>query len=514
MKRIVTAKLFPYAVFLFITLVFYGNTLSNGFVHDDVWAIEKNPQLASWGNLAKVLTGCLVEEALGGCKEGGIYYRPVLSLTQLITFQVLPEPWFFHLMQLVYVWLVAIAGYRFFTLFLPRVHALFGVVFFLAHPINTEVVNWVSSASEPLVGSWLLLTLTAQKLIFSSLFFLLALFTKESAVFFPLLTLLAIFLFKKSKKSLPVGKNYYALIAWIIPFFIYGGARFLALGSLYGSSQSYYNLELLTQATSALTFYPRYIFKLIYPLPLAHAHTFAPIGLTDWRVFASLVFWVLSILAVFILYRRREKIILLGFLWFFVTLLPALVFVNRLGEFPFAERYLFVPSIGFALVVADLLRRLKQKLALGLLILYLGSSWWIVFHRNMDWKDNLSLWTDTASKSPKSATAYYNLAHAYASRGDLARAIDRYEKTIEVDPFYVKAYVNLGTVHFNRGELRLAETFYKKALSIEPNFFYVRYNLGNVYRSLGRSKEAALEYKKVLEEDPNFSPATKALQSL
>src|SRR3990167_10222240 len=87
---------FIIAVFAMLITVFYGSTFQNGFVLDDVGAIQKTPYLKSFEYLPKVVTGCLWEHANQGCMGRTLYYRPVQSFLFLLTHQVSWSPWAFH----------------------------------------------------------------------------------------------------------------------------------------------------------------------------------------------------------------------------------------------------------------------------------------------------------------------------------------------------------------------------------------------------------------------------------
>jgi tetratricopeptide (TPR) repeat protein len=52
---------------------------------------------------------------------------------------------------------------------------------------------------------------------------------------------------------------------------------------------------------------------------------------------------------------------------------------------------------------------------------------------------------------------------AYRKQGNLTKAIESYEKAIEVDPDYVNAYNNLGNAYSKQGKPELKILNYKKA---------------------------------------------------
>ncbi len=62
--------------------------------------------------------------------------------------------------------------------------------------------------------------------------------------------------------------------------------------------------------------------------------------------------------------------------------------------------------------------------------------------------------------------------------GQLQRAVEAYQKAIELDPNYQAAYANLGVVYYQLEQLDLAAQQYEKALEIDPSDGDVAYNLG------------------------------------
>ena len=386
-----------------IIAVFYGSTLGNGFVHDDFWQVRDNPAIRDLGFLPKLFTGCIAESILGGCKNIGFYYRPLQAVFYAFTYQISGQPWAFHLANLVYLFLLSLLLLKFFRLFLPeKFLPLLATLFVIAHPVNSEVVNWVSAAPELLlaifvVGMFLAFVRYRKTgknifLITSVLAFLLALFTKETALFLFLLLPLYTFLFSKAKtlRILPV---------YFLPMLVYLSARSLVLGKIVYHYEGWYGLGFWPQVANALALYPRYLGKLIYPLPLNLQHPFNPVGMGDPQAFAGLILLVLTAVVLILAYKRKQKTLLIGLSFILLPLAPALLFINKLGEFVFSERYLFISTIGFGLVVFELARivlakttraKLVRSVLFLTLIIYLGISGLIIWDRNKDWKDQVA----------------------------------------------------------------------------------------------------------------------------
>jgi len=185
------------AVFAVLIAIFYGNTLQNGFVLDDRKVIEENVYVHSLEYLPKVVTGCIWEYTHGGCAGKTLHYRPMNSLSFLLTYQISSQPWFFHLVSLLYFFGIVSLLFIFVKLITKNVLlAFFSSIIFLIHPINNEVVNWISAAPDLMVVLFTLLSLifytqyrtekrqrTSKNLIWALGFYFLAVLSKEIAVF-------------------------------------------------------------------------------------------------------------------------------------------------------------------------------------------------------------------------------------------------------------------------------------------------------------------------------------------
>ena len=64
---------------------------------------------------------------------------------------------------------------------------------------------------------------------------------------------------------------------------------------------------------------------------------------------------------------------------------------------------------------------------------------------------------------PEDADAYYNLGIAYDEQGNYTKAIESYEKAIELKPDYADAYINLGNAYNDQGNPELQISNYKEA---------------------------------------------------
>lgn len=127
------------------------------------------------------------------------------------------------------------------------------------------------------------------------------------------------------------------------------------------------------------------------------------------------------------------------------------------------------------------------------------------FQRNKIWKDNISLWQDVTSKSPREPKGHINLGVAYKEDGQLDRAINEYLIAARYSIFLYKkiAYENLAAVYAEKGMLEEALKSYENALEIDPTNGNILYNIGFLYSKLGFPERAIKFYKEAWTVNPN-----------
>lgn len=109
---------------------------------------------------------------------------------------------------------------------------------------------------------------------------------------------------------------------------------------------------------------------------------------------------------------------------------------------------------------------------------------------------------------PNFTLAQYDLAVAYRDFGMEEKAIQQYEKTIALQPSFPEALSNLGGYYFRSGKIEQAKEMFTKAIKAYPNFIQGLSNLGAVLNKLGQPEEAIPHLKKTLELDPEFAIAS------
>jgi Tfp pilus assembly protein PilF len=98
---------------------------------------------------------------------------------------------------------------------------------------------------------------------------------------------------------------------------------------------------------------------------------------------------------------------------------------------------------------------------------------------------------------------HFNSGVAFYKQKEFSKAIQAYQKVIELDPTYVEAYNNLGIIYQATGDAKSALGAYQKATGINPRYEKGHNNLGLLFLLEGRYEEALEVFQKALAINPN-----------
>ncbi len=98
---------------------------------------------------------------------------------------------------------------------------------------------------------------------------------------------------------------------------------------------------------------------------------------------------------------------------------------------------------------------------------------------------------------------HFNAGVSYGQRGEVSRAIQSYQKVIEMDPNYIEAFNNLGLLYQEMGDLENALKFYQKAIEIHPHYEKALNNIGIVHLLRGEDEEALARFHNILSFNAN-----------
>ncbi len=552
-----------------LAIALYANTIRNGFVYDD--NIITNNYLVSGGiqSIPEIFKTTYRYGSWSGIMEDDLY-RPLPITLFAITWQVFPgNPLPGHLINVI---LYAITGLFLFILLrkiFSNYHFLFpfiACILFVAHPVHTEVVANIKSVDEILSFLFIVLTLLFalrdaedEKLIIKinnnspkrilllrplvniaaiPVCFFLALLSKESAVTMLVIVPLTLFFFKR----ISLKKIRSIAILLLIPTVSYFILRIKATSELLPSTQHLFIDNILANADGssrlATAFYLllRYVKLMIFPHPLVCDYSYKASLVVSWSnplVIASFLFHV-GLFGYAIKGLRNKRTISYAILFYLITISIYSNTLFLIGSH-FAERFLYVPLLGFCIAVTVLLckifrvnyndsvptsgdfKQLKNQwgIIIGALVLLIPYSLKTIA-RNNAWKDEITLFSTDVKSSPESARL--RAMHADIIMNEKVKkltdstekapwfelALAEYKRATEIYPKYADAYGQWGYACILKGDDECAVDNLIKAIDLKSRMESVYNNLGTIYYKIEEYKDALDLFKYAVDLNPRF----------
>jgi len=506
--RFIESKGFAALFLLLISFGIYSFSLTGEFVWDDVQVIEKSYYSFQASN---VISHLVPEEKT---QKRARYWRPVLYGSYVADMAVWDiSPFGFHLSNVLFNCAAVVAFYflsllvfgAFMTEGKERA-AFFAGLLFALHPMHTESVAWVSGRTDVLAGLFFFLAFIFHVLLstkspvrFVLFLFLgavgysLSLLSKEVAVAFPLCVIFYDII--TGRIRLPSSLAAYAVYAAITFGYIYLRGRGFVnvpevnvaqlspsgdLSAAAGAGSVY-----LGAVKTLLPTYFYYSYKLLFPFDF-NAFIAAVPGDALYVISSGFFIAVVMLAGLYGLIKGKKPAAF-GLFWTFATLGPsALIAVFALASTPLAERYLYIPSAGYCLLLAYILtgRKLPTPkagvVAVGLISILFAT---FTVARQFDWQTNLELWENTSKKSFASALPHVNYGYALQKSGRYKEAIFEFEAALHPDIADTKtgraiSAINLGNVYIELGNYGRAEQYFQKALGYDPFSGRAYYHLG------------------------------------
>jgi len=504
-------------------LALYLPSLSFQFLNwDDTTYVLNNPWIRSWSstNLAHIFT----KPYFGN-------FLPLHLLSYLVdyTFWKL-NPFGYHLQSVLLhalnAWLALVLVRRMFGGFaMPFLAALL----FAVHPSHLEAVAWVSIRKDLLSTTFALLSVyfyvgaTETKslrwgsYVASVVCFGLALLAKVTTVTIPLFFLL---LDRMKDKGPPL--RWGTSLANKIPY-AYLGLTLIRLNTeAQSKARAAYAHEALSYAIVKGHAAWKYLGLLTGLTRGSPDYDLPDVGKDPATVLLSIAGLALLPVAAWIAHRHRRRAIALGCAWMFITLLPALGFplVTYM-----ADRYLYLPSLGFCWVLAVGIEAAAKRVAAPRrraltmsvvcavpLLLFVGRA-----AQNLPtWRDSESLWTYAMTRC-NDFRCYTNLADVRIGQGRLDEAERLLKIAAQVDN--PTTYQNLEVVYFQEKRYPEALAAIDRAIAIlrqqgwNPELASVlEYNRGSVYAKMGDIPKTIQALEASLRENPANEQARMQLQ--
>jgi len=534
----------------FFAFILYANTFHHEYALDDSVAIIEN-KFTKQGihGIPDLLTKDLFAGIYGkGLDIGGGRYRPLSLVTFALEYQFFGQnP---HISHFINVLLYAITAVILMLLLLQMFPGkmLFNFIvalLFIAHPLHTEVVANIKSRDELLCFIGFMLTLLfvlkylkVEKLkymIFACLSFIFALFSKESAITLLATIPLTVFCFGDEKTKSSIKRIFTITLPFIIIgiFFIMLRAKLVGMIGDKGSNDIMENpfagIGIADKLATISLILGKYLLLLFFPHPLSCDYSYNQIPIIGWDnpwATGSLILY-LALLIYAVKFIFKKDIISYGILFFLMPLFLVSNIIFNIGA-PMGERFLYIPSVGFCIIIAYLLlkglgigdegRGMKNTpitnpkslipLLAILLPIVLAFSY-KTYSRNKEWKDNLTIFGADALTVPNSAKIHYYYGNTLLQKGLNDKKLDslgkatlfresklEFEKAIAINPKFHLCYYNMGLVYEQFGQPDSAIHNLKKVLELQPTHILTQGTLGGVYGKLKGNYDSAIYYLK------------------
>lgn len=432
---------------------------------------------------------------------------------------------------------------------------------FALHPLHVETVVWISDRKDVLCAFFWILALSSYvtyarqadletskrriKYCLTLCLFAGAMMSKSTAVTLPFVLLaLDWWLLQRIPTSPPEerARTLRRLVLEKIPFIFIGFVPSLVgIGGQekLGALPTLIDFPVSARVANAILSYGHYLLQTVWPTDLAIYYPYP-------RTFSTLAVSAVGLLGlgISILLLRKSRThpyLLVGWVWYVITLLPAIGLV-QVGGHARADRYTYVPLIGFFVILAwggqAITERFRQRKLLNVaaataaILLCLG----LTRKQAAFWKDNETLFRHALAVTHGNELAHNNLGAELARQGLTDEAIHHFQQAVTLSPNYGDAHNNLATalmslkrpteaiLHFEAGiqwksadarthaglalALAMNDRFseatnhFMLATQLQPDLAEAHRDWGMVLLKLDRSEEAALRLKTATDLSP------------
>ncbi|GIY13968.1 protein O-mannosyl-transferase TMTC3 [Caerostris darwini] len=573
-KAMEIEKLYPLALMALVALC-YCNSLRCGLVFDDIAAISDNRDIRPHTPMINIFQNDFWGTPLRK-EHSHKSYRPLTILSFRLNYAVHGlEPMGYHLVNILLHAFVCHLFYKLCLHFFSGTSSLVSSALFAVHPVHTEAVG--SYAILPLfkvtgvVGRAELLSAAAfvGALLYyvhhrylpkanawkdcgvTSLFAVIGLLCKEQAI-----TVLAVccvyelFTPKSSNRVQsirhlilsrglisPWWKDKFlrlAILASVATFSLH--LRWKVIGGRLPVFNRFDNPAAVSDfPTRQLTY--NYLLAvntwlLLFPYYLCCDWTMSTIPLVsslwDSRNIATIavylaLFYVVK--AVMKLDDETKMTLLMGLLLVVIPFLPASNLLFPVG-FVVAERVLYIPSMGFCMLVAQGWSRLFEKryrhwAILGITFILIVNAFKTII-RNKDWQNEYTLYKSSLSVNQRNGKLFNNMGQVLEALNRPEEALQHYESARRIEPNDVRSFLNIGRVLTHLHRYKEAEEIYQKAqtllpgpeaksqqeIHVTPSHLQLFLNLASlISQNASRLEEADAIYKKALMLRSDFTKA-------
>lgn len=447
--------------------------LQGGFLDwDDPYYVTHNFRIhqLSWGNIVDVFR---FTPQNGPIPNG--QYTPLAELTLMVEhWAVGLTPWVFHatnlLIHAVNVLLVYLLLRK---LRADRFWAWLTAALFAVHPLHVESVAWIAERKDVLCALFYLAAMvlylhfreTGRIRIFvaSVAAGLLALLSKPMAVTLPAVLVLCDLYLRR-----PLAEQWKR--PWLLPFaglsLVFAGIT-LRTHTGYGVIRGGEVGNVVQNAMMACWNFFWFAGKTVWPVGLTAYVPVPPAGAATTVLYVLALLGVAALVAGLAAYSRRRglRLVPFGVFFFMTALLPVSRLVPIGIRYMVADRFFYIPGIGFLMLLAyGLVRWVRRPgaarpvriAAVAALLLAWGG---LTFAQSRVWRSSETLWTRVLERVPNATVALNGLALARLNDGRLEQSDDYLQRSLQADPDFEETWALRARLAYRQGDLEAAERY-------------------------------------------------------
>jgi len=409
--------------------------------------------------------------------------------------------------------------------------AAFAAAIFAVHPLNIESVAWVSSRKDVLGGFFWLLGCFAYcaipvsrnylRIATVTTLYVMSLLSKGSMIAFPF-TLLLLDYWPLGRFGSPPSVHWKTLRQALLEktpllsvFLVFVGVSFSSATQTLKVNEV---VPLTNRISDAIINYAMYIGKFFAPINLSAQYPYPVNGWSTLTIVGSAVL-LAAITATAWFTRKRFPFIAVGWLWFVGVMAP-LCGIIIVGSHSRADRYMYVPIIGLAIIATwgglalinklRLPSTLRPVAAVTILTAYTVAAWTAI----PNWRDEKTLAAQMVDAQEWNPMGHYLMAKALEGEGNAQGALEHFERQLELAPRDASGHVGIGNLQLGIGAYDSAAIWFEKAMKLDPYSAQSHYGLATAKAMTGHSKEAVVHLQQCLELQPDHLAAQQLLAEL
>lgn len=555
-NNLINLRKWFFLVPILLAIIAFANSYNGGFIYDDTSIMGAAPALGDWSkeNLKLVFSRDIWSFIQRDYSWQGqfrtSYYRPFFTLFLMFNYSYagLNAIWW-HITSIILHLLTIVLAYfliRNSLIFLqpqisPQIStekvsliSLIATTFFAIHPVQSESVAWIAAYGNALSTSLIFIALlcylktrqTSNKLylLIALVSSLLAVLTKESVIFLPIIVCLYELIlfgrpsFKEWKKLIPAFTLCLLFVAYLIfRIKLFGSIR---LGT---SDINYPELTTPTLSTLLLSLPQlclKYLQILVWPFAIKPFYANGYINSTTLTDFYLPLFILIITALTLLIVAISEPIVRLSLIWIVVPMLPVLDVRSFKLEELIHDRYLYISVYGAGIlfgwfIVQKLAQWTQVRLVLALCLFIFALFTSLTIQQNRIWTDEWNYWQASLEEYPNSCIASQELGRLFSEKDNNILAIDYYEQAKKTCPHSILLNYKLGLLYGKENNLPNASIAFQQMIQYSTNNIIRAtgyFNLGLVYEKQGDISRALENYQLGLKWNPNSKNAAEIEQ--